>query len=265
MHDKLVQSLKRSRKYRYCCEDTLTRLAEWATARHANPKKAEKAAKRKLHQVYAAYFEKVDLRRVERALDLLPECARPEAAQEVCLDVLRCHASTAERIPILSVAYAAIFDRTGTPQSVLDLACGFNPFALPWMGLPRDTRYVALDIDSRLAAATNRFLSIWGQAGMAFCADVLLLPPQEAVDVALLLKTLPCLEQQEPDAAIRLLQHIRARHVVVSFPTKSLSGKAKGMSRQYDALMRTLLGQLGVSATVLPHASETFYVFPGAR
>jgi hypothetical protein len=64
--------------------------------------------------------------------------------------------------------------------------------------------------------------------------DILCQPPDDPADVAFLLKTLPCLERQEKGSSRRLLEALRARHVVVSFPVASLGGRGKGMRENYE-------------------------------
>ena len=59
------------------------------------------------------------------------------AIKEFCLEILARHDSTRERIPYLSEFYEAILEIAQTPRIILDLACGLNPFALPFMGLPQ--------------------------------------------------------------------------------------------------------------------------------
>ena len=257
----VVEKLKQTRKYSWTCDATLQRVAAWAAARHPSAKQALKAAKRKLHQVYGAYVSPADLERVERLVNAIPAGITEDALGAACRRILACHASTRERLPILEEAYLVLADATGPLTRVLDVACGLNPFALPWLDLPRDAVYLANDIDSRLVAAVNRFLARLGRAPTAECRDVLVDPPDMEVDLALLLKTAPCLERQEKGAVLRLLRRLRARHVVVSFPLQSLGGRNKDMRRHYGRFMDGLLDELGVMARQLEFATEVFYVF----
>jgi 16S rRNA (guanine(1405)-N(7))-methyltransferase len=65
--------------------------------------------------------------------------------------------------------------------------------------------------------------------------------PPEKVEVAFLLKTIPCLEQIDRSAGLRLLEAVNADHVLVSFPVRSLGGFDKGMADHYKARLRELL------------------------
>jgi 16S rRNA (guanine(1405)-N(7))-methyltransferase len=80
------------------------------------------------------------------------------------------------------------------------------------------------------------------------------------VDVVLLLKTLPCLEQQEKGASLRLLQSLRTRFVVVSFPRGSLGGRDKGMHENYSQFIRGIAGEMQVPFKAVETRTEDFYV-----
>jgi 16S rRNA (guanine(1405)-N(7))-methyltransferase len=180
--------------------------------------------------------------------------------QAICREVLACHASTRERLAFVEELYPALFAVTGVPSSLGDLACGLNPFALPWMGLPSETRYVACDIDQRLVNAANALFAHTGTQGMTEWRDLLASLPAWDVDVALLLKTAPCLEQQESGATLSLLRRLRARHVVLSFPAQSLGGRGKGMRRTYAETASRLADALGAEMHRLDFPTEVFCV-----
>ena len=259
--DGIVADLRSAKKYRYVCEDTLRRIAAWAAVRHESRKEAVKTAKRKLHQVYGAYFDGLDLPRIEELVGGMEGDINGDRPYlSVCSEILGFHASSSERLPILGEVYGAVFEVTGVPDTILDLACGLNPFALPWMGLPETTRYTACDVDYRLVDSIGRFFGRVGRRGEAVCEDILSAPPGRSADVALLLKTLPCLEQQEKGVSLDLLRELDARFAVVSFPARSLGGRAKGMPEHYERFMAPIVEALGVACEKLAFPSEIFYV-----
>lgn len=236
----VAEALEQAPKYGHLCKDTLFRIACWAVTRSKSQKEAVKRGKRKLHQVYGAYVEEWDVRRLEELLALIASAHDEEQVKTVCRSVLFQHASTRERIQVLGSFYEGIFALLGHPKRLLDIGCGLHPFALPWMHLSKDCEYLALDIDSRVVAAVNRFFALLGQTGQARCQDTIVTLPREHVNVAFLLKLLPCLEQQESGHAVRLLQGLQADWLVVSFPVLSISGKNKGMRAFYSQLMEQM-------------------------
>ena len=148
------------------------------------------------------------------------------------------------------------------PQRLLDLACGLNPFALPFMGLAPAAEYLACDADRRVLAEVESFLEAVGQSHRTWACDLVTGAPDEPADVALLLKTIPILDRQDPAASARLLSGLKARHVVVSFPSRSLGGRG-GLERAYrgrmDALTREVDGRV-TRATELRFPSELVFV-----
>ncbi|MBT3602159.1 MAG: 16S rRNA methyltransferase [Candidatus Latescibacteria bacterium] len=252
--DQVIAQLRKSRKYRDLCDETLARVAQWAAVRNASAKAATKAAKRKLHQVYGAYVGQVD---VNQVLALVDQVDR-NTPKPICEQILRTHVSTAERLDDLGVVFEAVWDVTGQPKRVMDLACGLNPFALPWMGHIEE--YFACDIDIRLASCIGKFFENIGFSGVSSCHDLLVTVPSWQADVVFLFKTLPCLEQQEKGAGLAILKQIQAPHIVVSFPSQSLGGHNKGMTAHYDGIIRQLANDLKVQIHPLVFARESYYV-----
>jgi 16S rRNA (guanine(1405)-N(7))-methyltransferase len=236
-----------SRRYRHVAEDVVLRLAAEEIPKSRNLAEAEKRTKRRLHQIFGAYTGQPDYPRL--LVDMTAARSRGDeaAVRTLCREAMMLHASTRERLPVLEAFYAALLDVTGPPASVLDLACGLNPLAAPWMRLPEGARYVAWDIDAHLVGFVGGFLDLLGFDQQAGLRDIVGDPPvaDTRFDLVLLLKSVPCLDQQNPDAAARILNGIDARHIVVSFPTQSLSGRSKGMARTYRTRFAALLDTLG--------------------
>ena len=91
--------------------------------------------------------------------------------------------------------------------------------------------------------------------GQARVCDVIHACPTQRADVASLLKAIPCLEQVDKNAGLRLLETINADHLVVSFPAASLGGRNKGMVMNYEAHFVELVTGKGWSIAR--------FVFPG--
>jgi 16S rRNA (guanine(1405)-N(7))-methyltransferase len=255
MTNEIVAQLRQSKKYRDLCDATLLRLADWALARYPNVKTATKAAKRKLHQVYGAYVGTSHVERIDRLLDGL-DINDPKP---VCATILREHVSSSERLDFLADVFPALWKITGRPTSVMDLACGLNPFAWPWMDL-EGVRYDACDINGQLIGCMQRFFKQMHIRGTVSCNDVLVSVPAEKPDVVLLLKTVPCLEQQKKGVGVRILQALFAPYVVISFPTQSLGGNNKGMAEHYDGLVREMAHAGNRQIHTVSFPNETFYV-----
>ncbi len=260
-NSRLVRNLRQSRKYRHLCEETLVRVAAWSMLRNRGFRKTLKAAKSKLHQVYGAYFDQVDFAEVEELIDGLSASVSAEARLAACRNLLRQHRSTAERLPFLEGLYGEIWSAIGRPRSIVDLACGFNPFALPWMDVDPCVNYRAYDIDHRLVSCINTFFARLNQAGGAQCTDILTRTPALEGDVVFLFQSIPCLEHTRRDASLELLRKSGAPYVVASFPSRSFCGRNMGMKRNYALRVERLADELGTTVIPLSCPREDFYIF----
>ncbi|MDH3944669.1 MAG: 16S rRNA methyltransferase [Anaerolineae bacterium] len=239
---KLVEQVQASSKYGKIHPAFIERVAAGELGIGRRPKETLKAVKNKLHQVGGAYLRGDT--NFSAWLEVLKQAAGagdPQELKTACADIMGKHASTRERLPILEEFYAAIFADLPPVHSVLDLACGLNPLAIPWMPLAPDAAYYACDIYGDMTAFIDKFLALVPVQGKAWACDLIGEPPTQRVDLALLLKTLPVLEQVEKGAGSLLLDAIQADYLLVSYPVSSLGGKDKGMVDHYDGEFREMV------------------------
>ncbi|MCS6828721.1 MAG: hypothetical protein NZ553_19080 [Caldilinea sp.] len=238
--ESVVQAVLASPKYAALDPALVASLANQELRKGRQVREAIKKVKNRLHQSTASYWLTTPHYAHWRAAI---EAAKDEPTRKTQLQsILRMHYSMRERLPFLADFYRTIFAGLASVRRVLDLGCGLNPLALPWMGLPSETTYFACDIDREQIAFLDWWLRLQGRSGQAFVWNLLAgAPPIEPVDVALLLKMAPCLAQLDVVAPARLLEEVRASVVVVSFPAQSLGGRDKGMVAHYAATMDALL------------------------
>ena len=205
-------------------------------------KETEKAALGKLHQVGAAYFNRQpDYTAWITELETLSAALEARETKAFCKRVLESHHSTDERLSILEDFYSEVFAKIAPIDSIMDLACGFNPLAMPWMPITNQTRYYGCDIFTDMVDFLNAFRKHFNIQGKFESCNLIEMRFSQKAQVALILKTLPCLEHIERGFVLRLLRAIPAKYLVISYPLGSLSGKGKGMREtyrtQFDALM----------------------------
>lgn len=241
--ERLVQAVRKTPKYRYIVADFIRNIGGRELAKGRGWKEALKETRRKLHQVAGAYLgEKMSY---DRWLEEL-RSASPEALRSVCTRVMAGHSSTRERLPFLDEFYGTCLSGLPPVRSVLDLGCGLHPLSIPWMPLGEGTDYLALDIYEDMVAFLNQAMALFPVRGRAVAGDVLRALPTAWVELAFILKTLPCLEQVEKGAGRWLLEHIRADVLLVSFPLQSLGGrKGKGMEVNYPAYFEQVVAGRG--------------------
>ena len=248
-----------SRRYRAVDPAVVRRLAEEELPRARSRDDAVKRVKRRLHQAVGAYRPGGEAG-LGRDLERLTAARRddPSGAElrTMCRDLLARHASTRERLPHLDRFYGGIWDAVGgAPTSLLDLGCGLAPLALPWMGLPTSARYVAIDADAAAIALVDGFLALVGQQHATEVRDLVAPLNADPADVALLLKLVPVLDRQHPDAALRLIRGLAVAHVAISFPVRSLGGRRRGMETTYRRRVDALVAALGPRVRGVQEAS----------
>ncbi len=257
--EKLVESVQASSRYREISDDLIRDIGARELAKRSNLKDAVKAAKRKLHQVGGAYL--VENKAYATWLhDLQQLVGRRDELLAYLQIMMSHHVSTNERLPILEQFYTTILADLPPIRSVLDIACGLNPLALPWMPFKSPVEYYACDIYKDMVSFLNQYMKLMQVQGEAQVCDVLQDCPTRQVDVAFVLKVLPCLEQVDKAAALRLLQTIQANVIVVSFPVHSLGGKAKGMETYYATRFRALIEDSPWSVKQYAFATELAFV-----
>jgi 16S rRNA (guanine(1405)-N(7))-methyltransferase len=233
--DALVADISKTRKYRNISGDLIFRIGCDELTNQVRLRSAIKETKKKLHQVVQAYYietVKYDffLSRLETAFI----SGEIDLVKKICLEILGHHISTAERISILPDFYKEIFSDFQTVNSILDIGCGLNPFTIPWMPVSKGCVYHAWDIFYDLEIFLNETLKFLNVNGQAFTKDFLGSVNTLDFDVALILKSLPCFFQIDRKITMDSIRRIQARYIVISYPTRSIGGKNKGMVSNYE-------------------------------
>jgi 16S rRNA (guanine(1405)-N(7))-methyltransferase len=129
------------------------------------------------------------------------------------------------------------------------------------MGFRDVVKYFAVDIYSDMIVFINQFMKLTGISGSATVGDVISQCPTQPVDIAFLLKTIPCLEQVDKTAGIQLLTQLNAGYILVSFPIHSLGGRRdKGMLENYSRRFQEQTAGNDWSITKFEFSSELVFV-----
>lgn len=250
---KLETAVFNSQKYRHISPELVRRIGSEELAKRPRLKEATKATKNRLHQIGGAYLDSQP--KYGRLFSQLQESATKTRFLTpldtnlttetefltTCRTIMQQHSSTRERLPILDDFYSTIFADLPPIHSVMDIASGFNPLARAWMPLAAHASYTAYDIYGDMMAFLQDSMRLMVDAAdapaqIAAQRDVIGQPPTERVQLALILKTLPVLEMVDKTAVTRLLDTLQADYLLISFPTRSLSGRGKGMVQNYERL-----------------------------
>ncbi len=233
--DRLVEAVLASSKYKSISSDFIRYIGTQELARRHNLKEAIKSTKNKLHQVGGAYQDTTPRYALWLAeLKQVSQSGNREHFLDTCKWIMGHHSSTRERLPILEQFYSTILADLPPISSVIDIACGLHPLAIPWMPLSEHAQYYVYDVYKDMIGFLNDCMALMPVQGYAKTCDVIHYCPTHKVEVAFILKAIPCLEQIDKSAGMQLLESINADHLVVSFPAHSLGGKHKGMVTNYE-------------------------------
>jgi len=241
--DALARKILASHKYQALAipEETVLDLINRNATPGIKERELEKIVRQKLHNIIAPYLEELDYRWSITELAAIQK-NNYHALRDYCLKILSAHASTKERIPIMSEFYARIFEHTGIPGSILDLACGLNPFALPWMGLSKETTYHAYDLHKPRIDLINAFFQVTGRPPLAEKRDILVKPPELRADVAFFFKEAHRFEQRRHGCNRTFWQALNAKTIVVTLPSSNLTGSHSMLEGQRILVERAVSG-----------------------
>jgi 16S rRNA (guanine(1405)-N(7))-methyltransferase len=230
MEDSIFREVKSSKKYSSIHDETIRRICAEEQPKFNKRKEIVKSTKNKLHQISESYFLDSFSREIKR-LD------KSEVVNYN--NLLKTHASTNERLSFYKEFYDDVFDVVGNVDSILDIGCGLNPIMLgEYFGSKRFSinEYIAQDINLDALEAVKYYFDFFKCPVTIDASDLLITIPSASVKLVLLLKIVPLLEQQKKDYFARVINELNAEHIVVTFPTKTMSGKMVGMTEYYKSM-----------------------------
>jgi 16S rRNA (guanine(1405)-N(7))-methyltransferase len=256
-----VRRILTSSKYRDISEETVRDvvvqiLAGLETGHRGAKKQTYRKIRERLHRIWAPYLGLPKFERSATALKRAFESGDSTKVEATCIDIISCHHSSHERVSILREMYKTLFERTGHPGGIHDLACALNPLTFRWMDLPRSIDYHAYDINRKTVDLINHYFSLEGIKPLAEHRDILCRPPDAAVDVGLLLKMYHCLERRRRGAGWEVVEKVPVRWLAVSFPTRSLASRTVNLTDIYERQIRPECQERGWSCERLDFEGE---------
>lgn len=227
---------------------------------HTKPLKSKefrvllKDVRKKLHEIYGIFdLGKKDLSKFKRFNEIDDEFIKLHK------ELLKKHKSSFERINDYEEIYSRIFKITGKPKSILDLGCGLNPLSFVFMNLDK-VDYHAYELSGKDASFLNEYFKImkkFGLNGKAVSCNLVDVKELPKADVAFMFKLIDTLEDLKKDVSYNLIDKVKAKHLIVSFSTKSICGKNKLPERGWFLkLLRVKKLKYGCFGT----ENELFYV-----
>lgn len=207
--------------------------------------------KSKLHQIWGSYYT--------TRPDFTKLLKKYQENEVILSELLRIHQSTKERLGEYDEIINFVFENT-EHKSILDIGCGFNPIYLSQI---KDfDKYIGVDIDIQQQEFLKEVLS--GDRSMEIRVGSSF-DNFEHVDLVFALKILPVLDQIEEGNSQKFLLNLKTKFLVVSFPSRSISGKSKGMLENYREKYIPLIESAGFTQLFeKAFSSESVYIFKKA-
>lgn len=256
----LVAEVSKGSKYALIDPHLVLQIAAEEAERQPKLALAVKSTRTRLHQLVGAYYDKPSTyAQLQDLLKGLPDTSI-NSLKAFARQAMPLHASTAERLPILEDFYNRSLQKLDPVNSVLDLGCGLNPLAIPFLPLNEGFTYQATDVLIPLLDFLNAYFSKIEVKGSASLLDLSTQIPDQEFDLVIMLKLIPLLDQINKSIAPKLLQNLKARALLVSFPLKSLGGRGKGMLATYQTRFEQLSSDLVAEIDEYRFPNELVYL-----
>jgi len=173
--------------------------------------------------------------------------------------ILSTSISAKERLHYYPELYKKIFSITGKPDSIADIGSGINPLSLIFMNLD-NVRYYAYEISKSDCELINKYFKLLQNTGKSEILDLKHdnLEKIPVVDVAFLFKVLDVIEENGHKLAEKIIKNIKARFIVVSFATKTVSGKRMNFPQR--GWIERMLQRINLKFEKLDFENEIYYV-----
>jgi len=254
----ITTEILNSKKYANIDETVILRITTEIIPKYTKRKDIIKAVKKELHIIHDSYLLD-DCHKKADTLITNYTGLNITTDRELTLKLLPLHSSTKERLCQVKEIYQYLNEYINTEDKILDIGCGFNPFALPFLD-NKPKMYTAYDINTATITLLNKYFNHTTLPYQALINDAANQTPKEQADTALLFKIFPLLERQKKGHAFELLKELNCQLFIVSFPLKSASGKEKGMEQFYSAHFETKLSNDFSIIDKKVFNNEMFYV-----
>lgn len=259
--ERIITKVAQSKKYANIDRDLIRWVVLRKSRKYSKEDEIIRSSRSQLHQAAGCYVSSsLQYSRLLDQLHDLPRLVTDTKIKEWCHSCMQLHSSSAERLSILGTFYEQIFNNLPKINSILDIGCGFNPLAIPWMPGNIQFEYIAADIFIDQSHFLNHFFNHCNVNATASILNIMGDLLINSVDVVFLFKLLPIIEQLENNYTIPFLQKINAPNLVITYPVKSLGGKNKGMRDNYANQFQKFTDQFQWSYTRIDFESELVFI-----
>ena len=231
-------------------------------------KETMKSVRKTLHKTHGVFQTKKVFKR-GKLLEKLKISVKDSDFMQVHKELLKTNVSSRERLGDYEELYEHLFSITSKPKSLLDLGSGINPLSFPLMHLGK-LDYLSTEINQSDIDFINEYFLIMSKYGLTGKAIFLDLSDEEALitlqkisqkDICFMFKLLESLnlvKKKKYKLIEKILSSTKSRWIVVSFATKTISGKS--MKFKQRNWMDLMLNRLHLKYEKFNTSNEIFYI-----
>ena len=275
--DEITTEILKSKKYSGIEKNVIERISSETIQKYTGKKDVVKAVKKELHIIHESFLSESCLTKAESLIDNY-KGENVNTDRDFAVQLMALHASTRERLPEADEIYALLGEYIRAEDCVIDIGCGFNPFALPFYSVfPK--KYYAFDIclnakrllekyfmlinrscetdySAEIFDAAAQMPLVFSQGQTALSAGT----GENGKNTLFMFKLMPLLERQKKGHGFRIMENPSFKKIIVSFPTKSAGGREKGMEAFYSSFFESKLPTELVIAEKAVFKNEMFYI-----
>jgi hypothetical protein len=265
---KILLKIKKNRKYETISDKIIT--PEIIAYLKSNPrakddKQTIKEIRARLHRLYSSYQTKKKRKSHKYLQELQDAVKNKQDLKDINRKLLSMTLSTKERLEDYSHLYENIFQITGKPKVIVDLAAGFNPLSFPLMNLS-SLSYYAYDIDEKDIEFLNKYFKIMKPLGLKGKAAILDLNNIKNIsklpssDIIFLFKVIDLLDKKKKTISEELIMKLlpKTKFIIASFATKTLTRKPMNLPRRRG--FELMLRRNNLMFKTIKLSNEIFYV-----
>lgn len=157
--DEMVAEVLSSKKYTSVDPAVVRRVCMETAPKYPKKKEAIKAVKNELHIIHEVFLQNECYKNALSFLSQLSLDFNNAQLIDITMQIMQSHTSTKERLGDIEAVCSFLSTHISKEGSVMDIGCGFNPFALPLLHEFPAT-YYAYDICSEGINILNKYFSI---------------------------------------------------------------------------------------------------------
>lgn len=169
---------------------------------------------------------------------------------------LQSHKSTKERSPYYKDLYKNIFQITGKPKSILDLASGLNPLSYKFLNCK--PKYIATELTKEDVNNLNYYFKKNKINAKAIQKDLTKQKTFPKTDITFLFKVLDTIETKGHKLSEQIIKNLKSKYIIVSFSTLTVKGQRMRYPRR--GWFEQMLKRLNIEYKKIIIPNEIFYI-----